>query len=346
MKKITYLLGAGASYYSCPIWKEQGTKMIELANNYLAPEKCNFEKKPSLLYSEKEEILWDIGYFGYKAEKYGTVDTYARKLFLNQSHSELSRLKISVSIFFTLWHLTNDFNFKSRKSGDENYRLEEIDRRYISLLAAITETKNNKDVTIKDNIRFVTWNYDLQLEFAFKAFNHDHLSLENISQNLKFRCKIGDDNPLQICHLNGYHGYYYIDQKEIDFLTISNTKDINEIIESISYVSTSERRNQLQISSHINYAWESNSLAEKTRTEANRIFSETDILVIIGYSFPNFNKEIDKMLFEKLKGRRTKIYYQDPNASEILINQLVNREETEVICDRVKRDNFYLPYEF
>ncbi len=345
MKHITYLLGAGASYYSCPIWKEQGQKMIELARKYLAPDKCNFENRPSLK-SEKEEILWDIGHFGLKAEKYGTIDTYARKLFLNQSHSDLSRLKTAVSIFFTLWHLADDFTFKSRKIGGDIINFEEIDRRYISLLAAITESKNNKDVFIKDNIRFVTWNYDLQLEFAFKAFNHDSLSLEYISQNLRFRCKTGDNNPLQICHLNGYHGFYYTDQKEYDFLTVSKTKDINEILESIGYVSTSERRKQIQISNHINYAWESNPLAEKTRTEANRIFSETDILVIIGYSFPNFNKEIDKMLFDKLKGRQTKIYYQDPNASETFINQLVNIKETEVVCDRVKNDNFYLPYDF
>ena len=274
------------------------------------------------------------------------VRTAGSDHFLNQSFSELSRLKTAVSIFFTLWHLTDDYNLKSRKIGGDIFTFEDIDRRYISLLAAITETKNNKDVSIKDNIRFVTWNYDLQIEFAFKAFNHDDMSLEYISENLRFRCKIGDNKPLQICHLNGYHGFYYTDQKEYDFLTVSKTKDINEILESIGYVSTSERRKQIQISNHINYAWESNPLAEKTRLEANRIFSETDILIIIGYSFPNFNKEIDKMLFDKLKGRATKIYFQDPNASEAFINQLINNNETEVVCDRVKKDNFYLPYEF
>src|SRR5690606_20489812 len=133
---------------------------------------------------------------------------------------------------------------------------------------------------------------------------------------------------------------------EIDFLTVSRTKKIDEILESIGYVSTSERRKQIQISNHINYAWESNSLAEKTRNEAKRIFSETDILVIIGYSYHNFNKEIDKMLFNELKGRHTKIYYQDPNASEIFLNQLVNVNETDINCDRIRKENFYLPYEF
>jgi len=34
MKNITYLLGAGASYNACPIWKEQGKKMIEMSLEY------------------------------------------------------------------------------------------------------------------------------------------------------------------------------------------------------------------------------------------------------------------------------------------------------------------------
>ena len=33
--KITYLLGAGASYYSNPIWKAQGQSMINVAEHVL-----------------------------------------------------------------------------------------------------------------------------------------------------------------------------------------------------------------------------------------------------------------------------------------------------------------------
>ena len=345
MKNITYFLGAGASFHSCPIWKEQGEKMIELAEKNLDSSKIDFENRPRL-ENEKEGILWDIGYFGLQARRFGTIDTYAKKLFLNQSYIELSRLKVAVSIFFTLWHLTDDYSFKFRSNGKVNEKFEELDKRYISLLAAITEKNNSSDISIKENFRFVTWNYDLQLEFAFKAFNADNLSWEYISQNLKFRCAENDSSPLQICHLNGYHGFYCTNEKEHDFISVPTANDINKILESIVYVSTSERRKQLQISNHINYAWETNPLAEKARNEAKRIFSETDILIIIGYSFPNFNNEIDKMLFDNLKGRKTTIYYQDPNASETFLSQLVNLGETEIICERVKKDNFYLPYEF
>ncbi|MDO9155127.1 MAG: hypothetical protein Q7U47_15695 [Paludibacter sp.] len=344
MKNITFLLGAGASYQSCPIWGEQGEKMIELAIKYLDSTKQDFENIPKNL-TEKESILWDIGFFGLKAKKFGTIDTYARKLFLNESHTELSKLKVAVSIFFTLWHLTDDIELKSRNTKNDNEKFEEIDKRYISLLAAITKKDRNSEITIKENVRFVTWNYDLQLESAFAEFNHN-ASWDSISRNLKFRCEIGDTSNLQVCHLNGYHGFYYTEKNEIEFLTVPNSKNINKILESLDYIASSQRRKQLDISNHINYAWESNELAEKTRNEAKRIFSETDIIVIIGYSFPNFNKEIDKMLFDCLKGRKTTIYYQDPNASETFIAQLVNTQETEIICDRIRKDTFYLPYEF
>ena len=123
MKKLTFLLGAGASFHSCPIWKEQGEKMIELAEKYLSDSKRNFENRPTL-ENEKEEILWDIGYFGYKALKFGTIDTYAKKLFLNQSNSELVRLKVAVSIFFTLWNLTDDSKLKKRNHGNNTEQFE------------------------------------------------------------------------------------------------------------------------------------------------------------------------------------------------------------------------------
>lgn len=339
MKNITFLLGAGASYYACPIWKEQGEKMVELATKYLNKSNINFNEPPRGL-NEIEKLLWDIGYFGEKALKYGTIDTYAKKLYLNQS-PELSRLKLVVSVFFTIWHLTNDKDLKKRSSG----AFDEIDKRFITLLAALVERKDGSGIMLNSNVRFVTWNYDLQLEFAYKSFLHDNASWDYVSQNLSFR--ITDQRqPLQICHLNGYHGFYVTEGAEINFIDVSKSNDVNKILESIGYVSTSQERRQLQISNHINYAWENNHLANYARSEGKRIFSETDILIIIGYSFPNFNKEIDKALFGQLKGRITTIYYQDPNASETFITQLVDPKEVNIICEKMKMDNFYLPYYF
>ena len=341
MKNITFLLGAGASYYACPVWKEQAEKMVQLAKKYLREKSPNFSEEMPADLEEYEKIIWDIGYFGTKALKFGTIDTYAKKLYLNHSYSELSRLKLSVSVFFTIWQLTDDYDLKNRM----NKEFEEIDRRYISLFASILESEGGAKLKIKDNIKFVTWNYDLQLELAYKSFCHDGASWNYMFDNLYFRVNHLNHKPLQICHLNGYHGFYKSNDKETCFIDIPNSKNIVEMLKELGFLPESLSRRQLNLSDHINYAWESNSFSNKTREEAKKIFVETDILIIIGYSFPNFNKEIDKMLFDNLRKKSVKIYYQDPNANQTIIEELVGIENP-IICQKEKLDTFILPYEF
>jgi len=124
--RITYLLGAGASYQACPVWKEQGEKMIAIANKFLPNDKKNFENIRPIDLSEQQTILLDIGYFGNKALEYGTIDTYAKKLYLSDDRErELQRIKLAVSVFFTLWEASND-DIKSRNGG----ALKDIDTRF------------------------------------------------------------------------------------------------------------------------------------------------------------------------------------------------------------------------
>jgi hypothetical protein len=345
---ITYLLGAGASFNSCPIWKEQGEKMIELSTKYLSIPDVNFQEKKPVNLTEQQDILWDIGYFGNKAIEFETIDTYAKKLYINDNYnSELQRLKLSVSVFFTLWE-SSDESIKNRNGIPFKY----IDSRYISLLVSILEKTDGNDPRLKGNIRFVTWNYDLQLERTFKAFCLNHLDWEYVSKNLSFRVNSDNNRELEVCHLNGYNGFYYLPdksdkvKKEIEFLERSPSSKISEILEEIGFTTTEIRRGQIRINDHINFAWENNPLSKYTREQAIKIFSQTDILVIIGYSFPPFNKEIDSLLFEQLKNRKTKIYYQDPFASDDLLKILTNGFDTQIFPVRDKNDHFILPYEF
>lgn len=350
MVNVTFFTGAGASYHACPIWKEQGEKMVELAQNFLKRDSFPTFEHPNGLKNNTELLVYEIGYFGEKAIKYGTIDTYAKKLSLNPNDSkELQHLKLAVSAFFTVWHLTNDYNFKSRKaSKEQDGKFLEIDQRYISLLAAIVEGKNGYDIKIKENIKFVTWNYDFQIEQAFKVFLGNDISWDSLSDNLSFRQ--GQEN-LQVCHLNGYHGFYNIIQnqnepiKEGSLLDRTDLKSIKDILDSIDFAYIENSRKNITFSGHINYAWENNPIAESTRNSAMKIFSETDILVIIGYSFPNFNKEIDKILFRKLKDSTT-IYFQDPNASKDYLKHLITAKDVKVEYLKDKLDSFHLPYEF
>lgn len=350
-KKITYLLGAGASYQACPILKEQGEKMIEMAKKYLSDKEPNFEEiKPTSL-DDKEGILWDIGYFGKRALEFGTIDTYAKKLHLsNDNERELQRLKLAVSVFFTLWESSND-DIKQRKTEDKPEKFKDIDPRYISLLSAILEKNKTNDPEIKDNIKFVTWNYDLQLERAYKTFCLNHLDWDYVSKWCRFRVNSENKNELNICHLNGYNGYYYLNDepekdKEHNTHGRTDSKSIDEILKTIDFTAKSVNRNQIKINDHINYAWETNRLAKTTRENAIKIFKETDVLIIIGYSFPPFNKDIDSLLFNELKDRKTEIYYQDINASEDFLKILTKGLNCEIHLIKDKVDHFYLPYDF
>jgi hypothetical protein len=76
--------------------------------------------------------------------------------------------------------------------------------------------------------------------------------------------------------------------------------------------------------SGIKFAWETNSdLAVTSRNiAANEIFSKSDYVVIIGYSFPIFNREVDIKLFENISNCKA-IYIQDiPERIEFIQNQL------------------------
>jgi hypothetical protein len=339
---ITYLFGAGASALACPVLKGQGEKMIELSKKHLSDDITRIGFTP-INPNPYDRILFDIGYFGKKALEYGTIDTYAKKLYLSNDHeNELDRLKISVSHFFTIWESMVD----DIKNPD---KFEKIDHRYISLLASILERTSSNTPKIKTNFKFVTWNYDLQFERAFKSFCMDHLNWDDISKYLNFRIKTTKNEPLDICHLNGYSGFYYTTSspKEVDIVDRDiDNKDVSTIVKELEFTVESQHRRQISFANHINYAWESNNLAKNTRNAAQQVFSDTDILVIIGYSFPTFNKEVDQFLFQALGNRRTQIYYQDPNATDEFISILARGLDTQINCIQDKMDYFFLPYDY
>lgn len=339
MKNITYLLGAGASRNAIPILNELSEIMVDFAGFYLNNNDNNFFNISKFHNKDsKEYLIWEIGYFGEKGKKFGTIDTYAKKLVLNHSDGELKRLKLTISNFFTIWQYSNNlYNKDGKKFKDV------IDRRYISLLASILEDTNGINPTIKSNINFVSWNYDIQFELAYKEFCQSNRCWNDIFEPLK--------SSNQILHLNGYHGHYEIieneNRKEHSLVNRLEMDDFNKVIEEIRFTSISQQIDQIDFSNHINYAWENNSISSNNREKANETFKNTDVLIVIGYSFPPFNREIDRMLFKNIK-ENTKIIYQDPNASKFIIQSLLDfvPKENEIICENKYLDSFILPDDF
>lgn len=358
-KKITYLLGAGASYQACPILNELGEKMIEMAKEHLKDNyNDNYEIFNDSSRNHSVNILQEIGYFGRKALEYGTIDTYAKKLSLNDDlFRELQSLKIVLSIFFVLWETSNDPIRKRENEEGKLIQFKSIDTRYISLLASLLEKEKEDDwPKLHDNVKFISWNYDMQIQKAFKAFISEKRKMKycDINKHFPYRYDINETNPnpnLNLLHLNGYCGFYFNNEEskkyeEYSLLDRTDSTDIKEIIKELEFAYEAVKRKQVRINDHINYAWEQNKLAKQTRECAKRFFKESDVIVIIGYSFPPFNRNVDKLLFDELKGRSTKIYYQDPNASEDLIKTFIEPNNCEVITIKDNVKQFLVPFEY
>ncbi len=75
---------------------------------------------------------------------------------------------------------------------------------------------------------------------------------------------------------------------------------------------------------------------------------KTTIMVVIGYSFPFLNRDIDKLIFAELakQGTLRKIYYQDPKLDG---KELISKFSLQQFVDIVhiqNTDNFHIPFEY
>ena len=161
---------------------------------------------------------------------------------------------------------------------------------------------------------------------------------------------------MNICHLNGYHGYHSTRKAEgeknkeetvLDKIQKETASSDNPLLELVAHEISG---NEKQFISHISYAWErgTNTKTQHALNNAVRIFQQTEILVVVGYSFPNFNKNTDFELFKRLQ-KGTKIVIHDPEANKLQVKQLLNKGINPDIFDieeyKKKEGPFYMPIE-
>lgn len=358
-KKITYLFGAGASYNAVPILNTLTLKMLTVADElrYLSNPPTQMSGKIPLDdldgFGKKIFISFieDLQNLASKSDEYGTIDTYAKKLQLNDEEFELQKLKFIVSVFFVIWQ---GFFYKSKSNSKSivgTNSFSEIDSRYKSLISNYLIKNSNSYPKLDENVNFVSWNYDNQLESAFALFFKNRLNLSELNDQIKFLPD--NENKYKhnrILHLNGISNFWINDSKTLDRifqngdeLTLSSIKRrISELYRPSNFS---------KCTSLINYSWDENISKLK---EAKRIFEETDILIIIGYSFPSFNREIDAQLLIGDDNKFEKVVYQDPNASEELLSIFdlsilkpsgIGFEKSQPLILKTK-DQFYIPPEY
>lgn len=325
MNAITYYLGAGASYNSLPLGDEIKERLIAF-KNYLAPNAgMNMKMQNQFSIVCVQEVMKVIEVF----DSYKSLDIYAQSLSLNltdKNINKLKNLKRVLTLFFLYEQMLKEktsrfysdeilpeFLPPQKKAFDTVMHkkiITSIDPRYRMFIAHYIDKKSRK---FPNNIKIITWNYDLQIELAYQEI-YEELSLQTIQQNLLVYPSplLSIDNNLScLLKLNGTAGL--MDRKSDHSFNLMEKNTYNMLEELDRMISLFDHtQNFFNAEPLLHFAWENNESVDKCRNYAKNVIAQTDILVIIGYSFPLLNKHVDKEVLSNY-GSIKKIYYQLPS---------------------------------
>lgn len=293
MAVVGYLFGAGASAQCIPVvngMAEDIKKLIVELSRYTIGNFLTFPGDNDDADQLNKAInvlspLVDI------CENYYSIDTYAKKLFLTDERA-FKKLKLDLCLYFTLRQIVT-----------------KPDKRYDNFFSSIINTKD----ALPSKIKVISWNYDFQIEKSFSEFI-DHDDFDELRSHLGMvspaDCKDYTKyyRRFNVIKLNGsarietkdHKGYLFSSlSDETELLTREVTAKYFEIIARVNYTCD------------LKFAWEGVNnvhILEVARPELANI----TVLVIVGYSFPFFNREIDSEILKAMPSLR-KIYIQDVN---------------------------------
>lgn len=342
MPKITYLFGAGASVNAIPINETLKASMILEYNNIREEfekkklEICANSSNPYITESLFNDFLIDFNFIMTESKRHQSIDTYAKKLYITGDFLNLKKLKTILSSYFII--------IQSRRNADE---------RYDSFFASILEDANN---LFPKDLKILSWNYDYQFEKAYSSYNRDS-RLNAILSQLKVyskntRLNHVDNENFGIFKLNGTAAFM-LNQNEnkvhgtIQDVTVSyDEKLIIEVLSNYASIHHIKETKKNLISS-ISFAWEDYNNGKFIVDKAIEFTKNTEILVVIGYSFPFFNRKVDRDIIRSMKDLN-KVYFQAPDAQDLRERFLAIRDNLnkENLVIRTDLKQFVFPNEF
>ena len=329
MNKVTYLLGGGASCNALPMVKDFAERLSRFNNDVLLPAVTKAYGTPGQPF-QKEYLLWprgsfakelaeSLGWLGNETKRHASIDTYAKKLFIRndeEAQAYLYKLKTTLSCYLLLEQSLNP-----------------VDKRYDSFFASILTRKSAGIPSLPEAVNIVTWNYDTQLEKSYKEFCEDFAFVHE-----------GITKARNIIRLNGVCGLpHRSDTKDLCHMDFSKS-----FFESVLNLFEGHVRNAIGYLPRISFAWEKDDLV----AEITEMIKETTTLVIIGYSLPYFNRDIDRALFEIMAPTLQKIFIQVPESAHpgvqerfltLCKDKLVKKGTRDKIEMLAGTDLFYIP---
>lgn len=340
-QKLLYIIGAGASCKNnnLPLAKtlyvkgSGGGKAMAQQGLAYAMKTFPFEGLQSTHSNLCDDLKQRFSELEKKAEEFGDVDTYAKYLHIMDGSGEhLRNLKETLVAFFVL---------KQRVQKS-------LDSRYLPWLVGIMEKRQ-----FPENVKVMSWNYDFQMELAVSSFiKLDKLKLREgaIEYHTSFFKYDPSLNPnkedfnaetLSLVHLNGVAAYFNENQHRMSLFCEDLTK--SELLNNLQ-----RYMNEHRLHNHIRFAWESRADGRALVNQYKPMIQDSTILVVVGYSFPFYNREVDRAIFDILigSGKLEKIYFQDPFLDgQQLRSQFGLRDDLNIV--HIKNvDNFHIPFEY
>jgi hypothetical protein len=326
----TYLMGAGASAESLPVVNGitkalsdciEQVDLMRVKRKEPFPEHITYRFFPVDVTREsanRDFMLRQSEFMKLKhvfkglekiATNHPSVDTYARKLFLSDSDDSEKRLhvfKCDLVLFFSFLEL-----------------IRVPDKRYDLWLASILRRENDQ-LQLPNDVNIISWNYDSQIEKVFCQY----LESSNQDQELNEALDLLQlfDGPgagryvdhSRSCYykINGTARFYHPNPKETSNSRLKSSfrrevgydqilfgqlvKDYEKAIQSFKPIPADglfgkEDYEPDDVLPLLSFAW------EEDRNEIDNIhpiLRQTSRLIVIGYSFPDFNRSIDVELFE------------------------------------------------
>lgn len=316
MEKVTFLLGAGASAKALPVVKEIPTR-LKLFRDFIHDNRSAMEDVLEGGQKQKdieEQFLQDcdeiINLLNNKI--HSSIDTYAKRLRLtaprsNKATKKYNGLKAILSSFFIYEQLIN-----------------RADSRYDSFLASIL---GESHTDFPKNVRILTWNYDFQLEKAFSVYSGKSKISENQQELFVFesgRQWMEIDN-FGIYKLNGTTNFINKSNNGNNLRYVCddfNSQPDIELVKKFINIYNGFIYNAAKVRPSLSFAWESdweNETREFLEKAALSI-NNTKTLVVIGYSFPFFNRQVDRKMIAALGNGLSKVYIQDLDADAVADN--------------------------
>lgn len=335
-EKVTFLFGAGASCGALPIVNgiphriRNLIEFLEKDENQLDDStynnlKFNLSKTKKTLQSELIEALrWIM----VESMGHASIDTFAKKLFLKGGTGDLRNLKIALSVFFIFEQTRN-----------------KPDPRYDAFFASILSSMH----VLPERINIISWNYDYQFELSFSTYSdQDDISYNQDLLRVIDKFPDFDKDPYGFCifKINGSAGFFSDGgwTKHQYSNSLKQPIDINFIDSIVKNYALTGYSTEFEMC--LSFAWEG---VRHEKSIVNKIIQRTDdtvALVVIGYSFPFFNREVDRKIIGSMTNLK-RVYFQDLYPDIIMERFQAIRDDLKGLEMVQKRDvdQFLLPNE-